>query len=126
MSQVNRDKRKAALKAVMQMGEGPVIPKKASKIPTESVEQLAATVESGYLVQTIGELLEKARQARGLGKRELARQLKTSHGRISKIEQSDNLELKSLLEVAQSLGYDLSISLLPQEGGAVLGTVVRR
>lgn len=123
---VNRDKRKAALRAAMTMGEGPVVPSKKAKLPSEDVNQLAATVESGYLAQTVGELLEKARQTRGLGKRELARRIGTSHGRVSKIEQSENIELKSLLEVASSLGYDLSISLLPQEGGAVLGTVVRK
>lgn len=126
MSQTNRARRKAALKTVMQMGEGPVVPLKKRRIPSEPVEKLGATVEAGYLAQTVGELLEKARQTRGLGKRELARRLETTHGRISKLEQSDNIELKSLFAVAQSLGYDLSIGLLPQEGGAMLGTVIRK
>ena len=126
MNPDNRAKRKAALAAVMQMGEGPVIPKSKTALPSEAVEHLEQTVEKGYLAQTIGELLEKARQTRGLGKRELARKLETSHGRVSKLEQSENIELKSLLEVAQTLGYDLSISLIPKEGGVALGAVVKR
>lgn len=126
MNPDNRTKRKAALAAVMQMGEGPVTPKTKTVLPSEAVEQLEQTIAQGYLAQTIGELLEKARQTRGLGKRELARKLETSHGRVSKLEQSENIELKSLFEVAQTLGYDLSISLIPKEGGASLGAVVKR
>jgi ribosome-binding protein aMBF1 (putative translation factor) len=117
MSQINRDKRKAALAAVMQMGEGQVVPKKKQAIPSQTLEDLKSAVESGYLAQTVGQLIEQARKTRGLGKRELARKLETTHGRVSKLEQSENIELKSLLEVAQTLDYDLSISLIPKEGG---------
>jgi ribosome-binding protein aMBF1 (putative translation factor) len=125
MSQVNRNKRKAALAAVMQMGEGQVVPKKKQAIPSQTLEHLESAVESGYLAQTVGQLIEQARKTRGLGKRELARKLATTHGRVSKLEQSGNIELKSLLEVAQTLDYDLSISLIPKEGGASLGTVMK-
>lgn len=126
MNQSNRHKRKAALATVMQMGEGAVIPNQKQSVPSQSVKYLEAAVESGYLAQTVGELLEQARKVRGLGKRELARKLETTHGRVSKLEQSENIELKSLLEVAQTLGYDLSISLIPKEGGASLGAVMKR
>jgi ribosome-binding protein aMBF1 (putative translation factor) len=95
MSQPNRDKRKAALAAVMQMEEGAVVPNQKQPNPGQSVEHLEAAVESGYLAQTVGELLEQPRKAQGLGKRELARRLQTSHGRVSKLEQSENIELKT-------------------------------
>lgn len=126
MNDANRAKRKAALAQARAMGEGPVVPAKPVKVPQAEVEDLEAIVEEGYLAQTVGELLEKARQTRGLGKRELARRLETSHGRVSKLEGSENVELKSLLAVAGKLGYDVSISLIPKEGGAALGAVVKK
>lgn len=57
MKQDNSEKRKAALAAVMQMGEGPIIPKAKTVVPPESVEQLEQTIQEGYLAQTVGELL---------------------------------------------------------------------
>lgn len=126
MNPTNREKRKAALAQVRVMGEGRVIPAKPMKVSQAQAEDLEATVEQGYLAQTVGELLEKARQSRGLGKRELARRLESTHSRVSKMEGSENVELKSLLKVAGTLGYDVSISLIPREGGAALGAVVKK
>lgn len=125
MTQDSRTKRKAALAAVKQMGEGPVVPTQQHLIPNPSFDDLASAVDTAYLVQTVGELLEKARHLRGLGKRELARRLETSHGRIGKLEQSKNLELNSLLEVAQTLGYDISISLIPKDGGTTIQAILK-
>jgi hypothetical protein len=126
MSQSNRDRRKAALAAAIQLGEGPVEPVHESIVPDQGADYLEEAVTSGFLLHTVGQLIEQARKARGLGKRELARKLATTHSRISRLEQSENLELRSLLAVAQALGYDLSIGLIPREGGPVMGTVIKR
>jgi hypothetical protein len=48
-----------------------------------------------------------------------------NHARVSQIEQASNLELKSVLETAQLLKYDVSISLIPREGGKAFGALLK-
>ena len=121
----NTEARKASLQRLMKMGESPVIPICPVKTPEANPEELETIVAQGYFEATIGKLLERARRERGVGKRELARTLGTSHGRIGTLENAKNLELKSLLEFASALDYDLELSLIPRSGGHTLGTVMR-
>ena len=107
------------------MGEGPVIPDRPVNIPETTQEELEAMVTRGCLEATVGELLEEARRERGLGKRELARALSTTHGRVTTLENAQNLDLKSVLEFASALGYDPELSLIPRSGGRTLGAVVK-
>ncbi len=104
------------------MGEGPVIPKHPVEIPEEDPRDLLERVEQGYMELKIGALLEDARKTRDIGKRELARSLGTTHGRISTLEKAQNLELKSITEVAGALGFDVQVTLVSREDGATLGT----
>jgi hypothetical protein len=122
----NSEARQAALRRVMMMGEGPVIPKIASYIPDEDPRELLELVEQGYMESKIGALLEDARKTRDIGKRELARSLGTTHGRISALEKAVNLELKSITEVADALGFDVQVTLISREDGATLGTTFRQ
>jgi ribosome-binding protein aMBF1 (putative translation factor) len=122
----NRDERRAALEQVMQMREEIITPDGPNReIPETGLEETIELVARGYVQATIGELLEQARLTRKIGKRELARKMGMNHARVSQIEQATNLELKSVLETAQLLEYDVSISLVPRDGGKALGALLK-
>ena len=121
----NKEARRAAFAKVQTLGEGVVIPDKPTKIIEADPAELEGLVNRGYLEATIGQLLEQVRHERGVGKRELARALKTSHGRITNLEKAHNLKMHSILEVASALGYDLEVSFVPQAGGRKVGALVR-
>jgi hypothetical protein len=64
---------------------------------------------------TAEELQQKIRNSRGLTVREMAREVQKSPGRISQIEGTrDRIELKTLAEYANELGYDVQIALIPR------------
>ncbi len=121
----NAEARRAALAAVMEMGEAPVRLDAAFETPDEDPAMLEGRVNHALFEATVGELLEAARRERGLGKRAFARVLGTTHARVAQLEHADNLELKSVLETAAALEYDLELSLIPRAGGRTLGAVVR-
>jgi hypothetical protein len=122
MTQANREARKAALKRVLVRRDDIIIPKHPVEIPDEDPADLLERVEQGYMELKIGALLEDARKTRDIGKRELARSLGTTHGRISTLEKAQNLELKSITEVAGALGFDVQVTLVSRVDGATLGT----
>ena len=124
MTQINREARKAALERVMKCTDDIIIPKGPVFLVESDPADLLETVERGYIASKIGDLLEQARKQRKIGKRELARALQTSHGRISALEKADNLELKSITVVAAELGFDVQISLIPKDGGTSLGAML--
>lgn len=107
-----RAAKRAALEQVMQMGEGVITPDKASFIPTANIDTLEQDIETAYVEATIGKLLETARTTRNLGKRELSRKLGSNHARVSQLENAENLELKSILQVLDTLNYDLELHLI--------------
>ena len=122
----NREERRAALEQVLQMREEIITPDGPNReIPETGLEETMVMVARGYVQATIGELLEQARLTRKIGKRELARKMGMNHARVSQIEQATNLELKSVLETAQLLEYDVSISLVPREGGKAFGALLK-
>lgn len=121
----NREARRAALERVRAIRQDVIVPKKAQPIFESNPEELLETVERGYLEATIGELLERARTARKVGKRELARRMDTNHARVSQMEGAANLELKSVLEAAGLLEYDVRIALVPREGGRGIGALLK-
>lgn len=90
----NREARKAALATVLAMREDNIIPDLPTFIPEANPNVLLETVEQAYIASKIGDLLELARKQRKIGKRQLARALDTSHGRITALENAANLELK--------------------------------
>ncbi len=120
VSSDSRTSRRAALARVMKMKGDVVVPDKPSFIPHADVSKLEAEVEAGYIEMTIGALLEQARSTRKLGKRELSRKLGSNHARISQLEGAENLELKSILQVLDSLDYDLELRLIPRHDGEVI------
>lgn len=117
--------RRAALEAVLAMPEGPVIPEHAQPVLETSMEELEAMIDAGVLARTVGELLEQARNSRGVGVRELARRLGVDHARVHQLEdagrgRSENVELRSLTRQAEALEYRVRIVLEPKDGGPVL------
>ena len=120
----NREAGKAALTKVLAMTEDNIIPDVPTFIPDESPAQLLEVVEQAYMSSKIGDLLEMARKQRKIGKRQLARALQTSHGRITALENAVNLELKSITSVAGELGFDVQVNLIPRDGGTSLGAML--
>jgi hypothetical protein len=114
-----RAARRAALAQVM-MGEGVVTPDQHTFIPKANVDTLESEIEAAYLEASIGKLLEIARSKRKLGKRELSRKLGTNHARISQLEGAENLELKSILQVLDSLDFDLELHLISRKDGEAI------
>ena len=104
----------------MTMGEGVVTPNKPSYIPKANVETLESDLEAAYVETSIGKLLETARSKRKVGKRELSRKLGTNHARVSQLEGAENLELKSILQVLDSLDFDLELHLISRKDGEVI------
>lgn len=123
---INRAARKAALKRVLERQDDVITPKLAVFIPDSDPTHLLETVEQAHIEIQIGTLLETARKTRDIGKRELARSLGTTHGRISTLEKAKNLELKSITDVAYALGFDVQITLVSRNNGTTLGTTLRQ
>jgi ribosome-binding protein aMBF1 (putative translation factor) len=95
-----------------------------TNIPNEDPTTLETQVNTGVLEQSIGALLTEARKSRGLGKRELARQLGTNHARVTQLEKAQNLELQSILGVLDKLEFDLSIQFVSRHDGKAFGAVI--
>jgi hypothetical protein len=57
---------------------------------------------------------------RQMGVRALARKVKRSHSQIIALEKSNNMELSTLLTIADSLEFDVEIRLRAREGGKVI------
>ncbi len=80
-----------------------------------TVEELQQKLEYFLILDSLGELLHKIRSDRGLTVREMAREVQKSPGRISQIEGTlDRIELKTLAQYANELGYDVQIALVPR------------
>lgn len=62
---------------------------------------------------TIGQQVRHARRLRGLTQIELARRLRTSQSAISRIENGDDLNLRTLRKVARALGCVVQLDLRP-------------
>ena len=78
-------------------------------------EELQQKLEYFLILDSLGELLQKIRSDRGLTVREMAREVQKSPGRISQIEGTrDRIELKTLAQYANELGYDVQIALVPR------------
>ncbi len=123
----NLEARKAAWETVKQMRDEYIVPSNGMyELPEADVQNLENIVESAYLEATIGELLETARKSRSKGKRALAKQLGTNHARVAKIEQSSNIELKSLMQAAKALEYQVRVTLEPINGqGEAISATLR-
>jgi len=86
-----------------------------------TVEELQQKQEYFLILESLGELLHKIRSDRGLTVREMPREVQKTPGRISQIEGTrDRIELKTLAQYANELGYDVQIALVPRNDRPLL------
>ena len=84
--------------------------------PPTSADELAVQVEEALVAASAGDLIGRARAARGLSMRELAAQLGVSSARVSQVQHGGGVEVQTLVRYAQALGYELTLTLTPLEG----------
>ncbi|HEX2863568.1 MAG TPA: helix-turn-helix transcriptional regulator [Deinococcales bacterium] len=72
-----------------------------------------ARVEEALAPVLAGQLLRRAREARGLSVREAARRLGRSPSRVTAIEHARALNVATLVEAARALGYAVDVRLVP-------------
>ena len=85
--------------------------------PPTSADELAVQVEEALVAASAGDLIGRARAARGLSMRELAAQLGVSSARVSQVQHGGGVEVQTLVRYAHALGYELTLTLTPLEGG---------
>lgn len=115
-----RAKRQAAL-AELGKHQGDIItPEQPQELYEADPDMLAGTVKSELQRRRVGELVSSAIKHRNIGVRALARKVKRSHSQIVALEQASNMELSTLILLADSLEFDVEIRLKPREGGEAL------
>lgn len=103
------------LAAILAEPEAMVDANTPESLKPTTVEELQQKLEYFLILDSLGELLHKIRSDRGLTVREMAREVQKSPGRISQIEGTlDRIELKTLAQYANELGYDVQIALVPR------------
>lgn len=103
------------LAAILAEPEAMVDANTPENLKPTTVEELQQKLEYFLILDSLGELLQKIRSDRGLTVREMAREVQKSPGRISQIEGTrDRIELKTLAQYANELGYDVQIALVPR------------
>ncbi len=86
-----------------------------SKKPSWTPQRIKDTVQEELVAYSLGELLEKARRARGISAANQAKELGVTRSQIYQSElPSANLELSTLLRHAEVLGYEVEVVLKPK------------
>ena len=116
----NRAKRRAALQALATYDGDVIVPDKPQKIREARVEELLDTVTSEAQKRQIGELVTSAMAYRQVGARALARRIKRSHSQIVALGRSQNMEISTLVTIADSLEFNVEVKLIPREGGKAI------
>jgi|GEM_PF-2369297 len=107
----------AALEMLFDESEFVQVPKSPLSAPTTPTE-LAVEIEEALVAASAGDLIGRARAARGLSMRELAAQLGVSSARVSQVQHGERVEVQTLVRYARAMGYELTLTLTPLEGGA--------
>ncbi len=108
----------AALEMLFDESKFVTLPPAKLSLPT-SPDELAVQVEEALVAASAGDLIGRARAARGLSMRELALQLGVSSARVSQVQHGGGggVEVQTLVRYAHALGYELTLTLTPLEGG---------
>ena len=89
-----------------------------AQLQTVNSDELERTVKAELLARSAGALLRQARETRGKSLSQLGTDLGISKGRVHQREQtSANLEMKTILEQAEALEYEVELVLKPKHGG---------
>ncbi|MEY4530485.1 MAG: hypothetical protein RLZZ156_1206 [Deinococcota bacterium] len=92
--------------------------KQNKTVLTTTPTELERTFKAELLARNAGTLLRQAREARGKSLSKLGLELGISKGRVHQREQaSANLEIKTILEQADALEYEVELVLRPKQGG---------
>lgn len=90
--------------------------------PTE----IQNTVQTELGIQNLGKLLALARVEQGKTLAEVSKSTGVSRGRVHQREQaSANLEMRSFVEQARALGFDVIVTLKPRHQGRELRAEIR-
>jgi hypothetical protein len=120
----NRAKRQAALAALAHYQGDTIIPEKTQPLRETNVDELMNTVKAEVQKRQIVGLVSSALNYRKVGVRALARKVKRSHSQIIALEQSNNMEISTLLTIANSLEFDVEVKLIPREGGRIISVAL--
>ncbi len=101
--------------ALQEIQTGILENKQSKTVLTTTPSELERTFKAELLARNAGTLL---RQARGKSLSKLGLELGISKGRVHQREQaSANLEIKTILEQAEALEYEVELVLRPKQGG---------
>jgi DNA-binding phage protein len=91
-------------------------PKSSPKKSLWTAQRIKEAVQEELVAYSLGELLEKARRAKGISAARQAKELGVSRSQIYQSElPGANLELATLLRHADVLGYKVEVVLKPKE-----------
>jgi len=109
------------MQILAEAGDGPIVAgTRTTAAEGYTPKQIADELSDAIVASTIGTLLARARAQAGLSLREAGTQAGVTRGRIQQLESSENIELATLVRVADALGYDVQITLVPERSGQPL------
>lgn len=100
-------------------------PKQNQSPQTSTPAELERTFKAAVLARNAGTLLRAARETRGKSLSQLGLELGISKGRVHQREQAKaNLEIKTILEQAEALEYEVELVFKPKQGGQEIRAVL--
>ena len=97
-----------------------------TKAKNWTASDIQSTVQTELTVRSVGKLLSLARAERGQTLAEVSQNLSVSRGRVHQREHDDaNLEVRSLVEQAGALGFDVIVTLKPRKAGKSIRAELR-
>ena len=123
---INKTELESAAQAFLTQSEYMQIvgdPKLIEKRKGISIKRLQADLEEEVLTTRVGDLLRQARLQRGLTGEEAGALFGVQRARVSQMEaHGDALHLRGLVRYAQSLGFDVRLTLVPHDGHSALSS----
>lgn len=113
----NRSQRQAALASLAKYQGDVIVPIKPQPLHEADVTNLMTTIKAEAQKRQIGDLVSSALNYRRVGVRALARKVKRPHSQIVALGQAQNMEISTLLTIADSLEFDVEVAFIPREGG---------
>lgn len=80
-------------------------------------EQIVEELNAALVARSVGDLIARARVEAGLSLSKVGSEVGVSRGRINQLERSENIEVSTLVRLAEALGYQVKISLEPRVAG---------